>query len=141
MMQPPHDSDLSRETLESDHDLTERVRSLLTGALRRQIWLMFLDHEARQLPVIMPSDVPRRPRDGEAVGFGRFLGSVVDELEATTAVITFERRGSDTYDESDREWFRLIRDACSSSGIALRGPLLCHTEGVRWVSPEDYAIE
>ena len=139
-MKPPRYSDIGNETLGSDRDLTERVETLLTGALRRQIWLMFLDDESRQLPVVMPSYVPRRPRDGEAQGFGRFVRSVMDELGASTAVVTFERPGPDTYDAADREWFRLLRDACVSSGIVLRGPLLCHTTGVRWVSPEDYAM-
>jgi len=139
-MKTPRYSDVGHEPLSSDDKLLQRAELLLEHALRRQIWLMFLDSDSRQLPVIMPTYVPERPGRREAEGFGRFLRELVDDFEAASVAITCERRGGDSYDDADREWFRLIRDACLSSDVALRGPMLCHDSGVRWVAPEDYAI-
>jgi len=139
-MKTPRYSDVGEEPLVSDEKLLERTQLLLDHALRRQIWLMFLDADARQLPIIMPTYVPERPGRREAEGFGRFIRELVDDFGAASVVITFERRGNDSYDEPDREWFRLIRDACLSSEVVLRGPMLCHDTGVRWVAAEDYVI-
>ena len=139
-MKTPRYSDVGQHPLTTDQQLVERTELLLEHALRRQIWLMFLDGEYRQLPVIMPTYVPERPGRREAEGFGRFLRELVDDFDAASVAITLERRGDDSYDDADREWFRLIRDACVSSGVVLRGPMLCHNTGVRWVAAEDYAI-
>jgi hypothetical protein len=139
-MKTPRYSDVGEEPLATDEKLVERAEMLLEHALRRQIWLMFLDDESRQLPVIMPTYVPARPGPRESEGFGRFLRELVDDFGAASVAITFERRGGDSYDEADRAWFRLIHDACVSSDVPLRGPMLCHNTGVRWVAAEDYAI-
>ncbi|MGV8885138.1 MAG: hypothetical protein ACOH1T_06060 [Microbacteriaceae bacterium] len=101
---------------------------------------MFLDSDDRQLPLLMPADVPRRPGVREAQGFGRFIADLVADCEAATIAITFERRGNDTITPIDVEWFRLARDACEAAEVTLRGPMLCYGGGVRWVAAEDYAL-
>jgi len=139
-MKPPHYDTVRDLALTTDELLLERVRVLLDDGYRRQLWLMFLDHNDRQLPLIMPTDIPKRPRPGDTLGFGEFLRALNDDVEATTIVITLERRGSDRITEIDAEWFRLVRESCLYAELPLRGPLLCHSEGVRWVATEDYAM-
>ena len=88
----------------------------------------------------MPTDVPANPKTTDATNLARFIRGVNDELEATSIVVSLERRGSDEISNDDRAWFRLVRDACAMAELRLRGPLLVHTRGVRWVAAEDYAI-
>jgi len=139
-MKTPNYEDTHEHPLITDEDVLERVTLLVRNALRRQLWLMFLDGEDRQLPVLMPTDVPANPKTTDATNLARFIRGVNDELEATSIVVSLERRGSDEISNDDRAWFRLVRDACAMAELRLRGPLLVHTRGVRWVAAEDYAI-
>ena len=139
-MTTPDFRDVRDTVLDTDDALLERARALLQQGVRRQIWLMFLDDEGRQLPLLMPIDVPRRPGAREAPALARLLAELVDDFEASHVVVTLERRGRDLVSTSDAEWFRLARDACAGAGVNMRGPMLCHTGGVRWVAAEDYAI-
>ena len=139
-MKTPNYEDTHEHPLITDEDVLEHVTLLVRNALRRQLWLMFLDGEDRQLPVLMPTDVPANPKTTDATNLARFIRGVNDELEATSIVVSLERRGSDEISNDDRAWFRLVRDACAMAELRLRGPLLVHTRGVRWVAAEDYAI-
>jgi len=139
-MKTPNYEDTHEHPLTTDEAVLERVTLLVRNALRRQLWLMFLDGEDRQLPVLMPTDVPANPKTTDATNLARFIRGVNDELEATSIVVSLERRGSDEISNDDRAWFRLVRDACAMAELRLRGPLLVHTRGVRWVAAEDYAI-
>lgn len=138
MTNTPQFNDLSDVSLDTDADITDRVASLLEHAMRRQVWIMFLDGESRQLPVLMPSYVPRRPNDSDACRLADFFRDLRDELDATTIVLTFERPGSPDLNERDREWLRMLREGCVLAGVSFRGPLLCHTAGVRWVPLDEY---
>ena len=139
-MTPQPYEDVREIPLTTDDQVLTRVADLIQHAIRRQVWLMFLDEEQRQLPLLMPSYVPRHP-EPDAVGpFGEFLGHLFEEVDASSMVIIFERIGSDTLSESDREWFRLIHAACQAENIPLRGPILAHDGGVRWIATEDYLI-
>ena len=139
-MTPQPYEDVREIPLATDALVLTRVVDLIQHSIRRQIWLMFLDEEQRQLPVLMPSYVPRRPEAGALGPFGEFLGGLFDEVDASSMVIIYERVGSDSLSDSDREWFRLIHASCLAERIPLRGPLLAHDGGVRWIAPEDYLI-
>ena len=135
----PKFDDVRDERLTADEDVMQRVGALLQRAVRRQLWLMFLDDEARQLPVIMPSYVPRSPSDGHRSHFASFVGVLTEDVEADAIVMVYERRGSDELRDADRRWLRFIADACTEASVPLRGPLLLHDGGARWIAPEDYA--
>ena len=139
-MTPQRYEDVRDIALSSDEAVLARVSDLIDRAFRRQVWLMFLVDEARQLPLLMPSYVPRRPEEGALAPFGEFIGGLFDEVAAASMVIVFERVGSDTISDGDREWFRLIHSACVVENIPLRGPLLAHSRGIRWIAMEDYLI-
>jgi hypothetical protein len=132
--------EVHEQPLETDEQVLERVQELLRNGIRQQLWLMFLDGADRQLPLLMPTDIPRRPGQRDATDLARFIHGIIDEIDATSVVATLERRGSDTIGDDDREWFRLVRDACEMAEVKLRGPLLCHANGVRWVAAEDYVM-
>lgn len=105
--------------------------------MRRQLWMMFLDAKAFQLPLLMPSSIPRHPGKRHTENFAHFVSELVDELDAAAVVFVLERPGSDAMSETDREWFRLAVDGCQRVGVPLRGPLLCHDGGLRWIATED----
>jgi hypothetical protein len=139
-MQTPRYEDTQEHPLTTDENVLERVKLLVHTAMRRQLWLMFADGDDRQLPLLMPTDVPRNPEDADPANLARFIREATDDLNADSIIVTLERRGSDEITEDDRAWFRLVHDACAMAELKLRGPLLCHTRGVRWVALEDYAI-
>jgi hypothetical protein len=66
----PHDA----PPLLTDDDVKRRVEALVGPALRdRTLWLLFVDGDSRQAPVVMPiNDLPRLP-DGVITGLGSVL--------------------------------------------------------------------
>ncbi len=136
-MTAPRASDATLLPLRSDPEVLDRVRALLGRAHRRQLWLMFLDHDDRQLPLLMPSDIPPRPEPGDARRLAAFIRDLVDELDARSVIVSLERRGRDELTELDREWLGMMRDAAAFAAVPMRGPLLVHRSGVRWIAAED----
>ena len=123
--------------LTTDEHVLSRAKLLLGTAMRRQLWFMFLDGDNIQLPLLMPTDVPRSPNNANPADLARFIRGVIDEADASTIIVALERRGSDEITSDDRAWFRLVREACAMIELPQRGPVLCHTGGVRWVAAED----
>lgn len=136
-MTVPHASDATLLPLTHDADVLERVSVLLGRAFRRQIWLMFLDGDDRQLPLLMPSDIPPEPAAGDAARLSEFIGELVDTVDARSVIICLERRARDELTDVDRAWLRMMRDAAQLAAVPLRGPLLVHRTGVRWIGAED----
>lgn len=126
--------------LSDDDAVLERVSALIGSAYRRQIWMLLLDERDVQLPQLLPMDVPRRARRGELEGYAAFLETVTRLAGAASVVAVLERPGEETYSDADRSWFRFVTDAACRAGVRLRGPILSHRGGVRWVAAEDYAL-
>lgn len=103
---------------------------LLGTAIRRQLWVMFLDEHDRPLPLIVPMALPPRPGLGASAGLGAFLRDVAASEGARGLVVTYERRARQDLTEADAVWLRTIADACAGSGLVTWGPFLCHTRGV-----------
>lgn len=120
-----------------DLDVLERVQALLGRGHRRQLWLMFVDDRHRQLPLLMPSDIPPLPREHDEHSLADFIDSLVAMVDAHAVIVTLERRGDDAITDVDRRWLRLVREACRLAEVPLRGPLLAHGRGVRWIAAED----
>jgi hypothetical protein len=132
--------DVADVSLATDEALLERVRDLVEGAYRRQLWLMFLDDEHRQLPIVIPHDVPDRPHRVHRDGFRPFIARLVDEIRPAGIVIVLERPGNDTLRRGDREWFAVVDEACRATGVVRRGPILAHEDGFRWIADEDFRV-
>lgn len=123
--------------LTSDEDVLSLVADLLERATRRQGWLLFLDARRCPIPLLLPVDLPRRPRSEDGRAFARFLNEVVAEVGAGAWIFALERRGDDVVTETDRVWLRVAGDAAAGCDRPLRGPLLVHDTGVRWIGAQD----
>ena len=125
--------------LTTDADILRRVHDLIGRANLAQLWLLFLDHEDVQLPLLIPiNGLPLYPDDG-AAGIFANVADMMPGVGADSLVIVWERRGAPKMTDRDAAWLRYLAAACASAGVRLRAVLLSHSEGVRWVPPDDYA--
>jgi hypothetical protein len=129
--------DVADISLATDEALLERVRDLVEGAYRRQLWFMFLDDDDRQLPLLVPLDVPALPGHEHPEPLGPFIAALVDEVRPRSVVVVLERPGPDELSRGDREWFAVADDACRAAGVLRRGSILAHDDGFRWIAAED----
>jgi hypothetical protein len=129
--------DVADVSLATDEALLERVRDLVEGAYRQQLWFMFLDERDRQLPLLIPFDVPDRPDEEHRDRLDPFVAHLVDEVQPRSIVVVLERPGPDWLTVSDREWFAVIDDACRAAGVVRRGPIVAYDDGFRWIAAED----
>lgn len=121
--------------LSTDALIHERATQLVGRAVRRQLWLFFLDEHDVQLPVIMPiDDLPMSPPSGLIPGIATFSEAV----GASSVVAVLERYGDATLSPSDTAWARQLRETCTATSVRLRAILLSHRRGVRWVAEDDY---
>jgi hypothetical protein len=122
------------QPLTTDALIHERATALVGRAVRRQLWLLFLDEHDLQLPVIMPiDDLPVSPPDGAKLP----IAAIAQEVGARSVVVVLERYGDDTLTENDKEWARHLRESCAATSVRLRAILLSHRRGVRWVAVDD----
>ncbi|GAA4846532.1 hypothetical protein GCM10023221_26450 [Luteimicrobium xylanilyticum] len=134
----PDALDLPDLPLTTDEDVTERVRDVVGCAARRQLWLFFLDADDCQLPVLLPiPDFPPSPDGGNAEQLAASLAALVEELDAAQVVVVWERRLDDRATTLDRAWATRLAEACRVAGVRLRGQLLSHRRGVRWLVPDE----
>lgn len=121
----------------TDDDVLRRVTELIGPACAvRQLWIMFVDGDGRQTPVIVPiADIPRRPQPGPLDGLTRILAGLRDELATDlgpgSVILTVERVGTDDVLAADREWAGALAGACARAGLALRGVFLSTGTAVR----------
>lgn len=122
--------------LDDDAALLERVRTLVQRGFVRRLWLVLLDDESRQLPV-MPQieEMPRSP-GADAV---QVLAQLLDQVgEFCTAVaFVLERPGRPRPEPDDLAWADAIARAASGSPVRLRAVLLAHGVGVDPVEPSE----
>jgi hypothetical protein len=134
-MTTPHFDDVRAIPLTTDADLIARVEHLLRRALRRQLWLMFLDENDLQSQTVIPIDeLPDRPDSQSPFGHG--LATVMEGLEVRTLVAVLERPGGELLTDDDHAWATHLRDECGRAGVPFRGPILCHSRGVRRMEPD-----
>ena len=122
--------------LRSDDDGLSRVRDLVGAASAdRTIWLMFIDGDGWQNPVLMPIDgVSAAPDPRLLSGLTEILCGIGGDLatdRAGSVIFTCERLGPDEVLADDLAWADALRGACRSSGIEVRGVFLSTRSGVR----------
>lgn len=121
--------------LTTDALIQQRATELVGRAVRRQLWLFFLDENDVQLPLIVPiDDLPVSPPDEPMLGIADFA----DAAGASCIVAVLERYGDDALTSGDKAWARSLREGCGATSIRLRAILLSHRRGVRWVAQDDY---
>lgn len=123
--------------LRTDADVLDRVRGLVGPAVTdRQLWIMLVDGDDRQAPVVMPiSDVPRRPEATRLSSLAAILEPLGADLVTArgpgSVILTLERCGLDAILPTDREWAGALTTMCEHAGMRLRGIFLSTTGGVR----------
>lgn len=137
-MKPPRFDETQLLPLTTDAAIEERIAHLVGRAISRQLWLMFLDQDDLQLPLLIPIDgLPDSPTDDQSAEVLDRVRDVMEQIGATAIVVVLERYGSETLTAQDVEWARSLRRGCLRGGIALRAQLLSHRGGVRWIAQDD----
>lgn len=151
-IESPNDPRISPDrVLEADTDLEEFLDVLLQDALRRQIWLLFLDADHRLIGPIMPmDDHPMRPDEVCAtddlgdVPFSRVLlaraGMIAEALDAASCVVVHERAGAAKPSAEVDEWALALRREATEAGLPLRTQFLLHDAGVAMI-PADRELQ
>ncbi|MBC3190516.1 hypothetical protein H7X46_05490 [Pseudonocardia sp. C8] len=133
-MTTPHISELP--ALRTAADVHERVTMLVGAATTdRQLWIMFVDGDGVQAPVIVPiTEMPAEPGPETAERLAEVLGGLRAQLATDqgpgAVVLTWERLGPDRPLPADRAWARALADACAASGIPGRGTFLSTPGGI-----------
>ncbi len=136
--------------LTTDVELQRWLDELLRGATRPQLWLIFLDDEARVVPPLMPcGDLPPdpyMPTPTDDLGvlpvvsvLAARVGALVELLGAAQAVLVWERPGTARLSPIDRGWASGMARACSEAGVPLRAQCLLHDGGSIVLAADDSA--
>lgn len=124
--------------LTTDALIQERVSSLVGKACRRQFWLLFLDEDSVQLPLLIPiGDPPAHPQPESDALLG-MVENAAESVGATSVVVVIERYADESLTASDLAWAAWLDTAFHDHEIVLRGMLLSHRRGVRWIAQDDY---
>ncbi len=113
--------------LRTDDDVARRVAALIGRATRDDtLWLLFVDGDDRQTPVVMPVEEVSGPPDGEMVmALGNVLEGVLPDLVTAAGVgsVVFvrERLGPDFVVPADRAWAEALATMCREREIRSRG--------------------
>lgn len=117
----------------TDDDVLDRVTALVGPALTaRQLWLLFLDGDRRQAPMVVPiEDLPERPEDLENLGFvvQGVMPALATDAGAGAVVFVLERRGPDVATATDEAWADHL--GAMSADVTVDGVYLSAPGGVR----------
>jgi hypothetical protein len=122
--------------LTTDDAVLERVEQLVGPAIvPRRLWVMFVDGDQRQAPVMMPiDDIPPRP-DRTVEGLRAVLAGFVPDLATDTGpgsvVFVLERLGDERVTSVDRAWVEALTKTCGDVRVAARGVYRSTPDGVR----------
>lgn len=137
-MKTPNYEETRLQPLTTDALLEARVADLIGRAIKRQLWFLFLDDGQVQLPLIIPvDDLPVLP-DAHLDTIARQMSAAMDAAGARSVVIVIERYAESALTDADRAWARSLHDAFEQGRVTVRGILLSHRRGVRWVAQDDY---
>lgn len=111
--------------------LDARVRQLVPTAVTRQVWLILLDSDDIQMPVMLPlGGLPQLAPSGRAEGVAELLLSLHAEFQAATFVFLVERPGPATLVRADVDALRSLLIAGRDAPFQVRCAYLCHDDGV-----------
>jgi hypothetical protein len=128
------------QPLTTDSQIERRVESLIGRAQNRQIWLLFLDSNLVQSPLVLPvSDIPVAPPGDDLDNWSELLRGTTQAVDCSDVIVVIERYAAERLTDADRAWARTLRDGCRVAGVTLRAVVLSHRNGVRLLADEDYA--
>lgn len=127
------------QPLDSDLEVERRVDTLIGRAHQRQLWLLFLDEERVQLPLLIPVEhLPSELPEAGGSSFALAIHDTARTVGAASVVIVLEELHGPEITARDRAWAKAIHEACEAEGVPVRGILLSHRGGVRWMPQHDY---
>jgi hypothetical protein len=139
-MKPPLYEETELQPLVTDAEIEGRVADLIGRANSRQLWLLFLDEFAVQLPLLIPIEsLPTEPTAEETELIIQRVRELMGEIGATAVVTVLERYGAAALTAQDAAWARSLRAGCDEQGVILRAQLLSHRTGVRWISDDEWS--
>ncbi|MCZ4501178.1 MAG: hypothetical protein JWQ74_3735 [Marmoricola sp.] len=139
MTQPPPYEQTHGRPLVTDDDIEERVAAIVGRAQQREIWLLFLDGDGMQLPVLAPfGEPPIVPDKSDLPAWSGVIGEIVEATGARSVIAVIERYGSQFLTHPDRLWARLVANACGEAVVPLRAIVVSHRRGVCVIPPDDY---
>ncbi len=126
------------EPLRTDEQLLDRVGRIVGAAIRPQLWLMLLDAQERQLPLLVPVEgIPAHPELDAVAGMARIVEQLARSAGAASVVAVLERPGGELPDRGVRAWGAVLVDAAAEARIPLRALLLAHDAGVSLLGIDD----
>lgn len=142
-------TDLKNRVLDHDDDLRDALEVLLQEAIRRQMWLLFIDDRGCLGPPLMPmADYPGDPDEivdvddlgevAQSVLLMSRIGMLLESTGHARIVLAWEHPGPDAIGAEERAWARAMASAAAELGIALRAQFIVHDEGVRQLHLDDY---
>lgn len=129
--------------LDTDAQILDHAGSLLSTAIRRQTWLLFLDDDNLPVPLLIPIDgFPRVPGPEGALPFVSNLTREGLGIDGLSMIVVWERPGGEALSNDEKAWVTGFADAFAelarTDGLrnrpTLRAQLLLHDAGVRWIS-------
>jgi hypothetical protein len=125
--------------LDTDADVLDRVDQIIGEDARRDraLWLLFLDADAVQLPVVVPiDDIPANPDPDCARSICDMSAHVLnDAAPGGSAVITLVRDHRQGMPDSDQQWLMAFQAAAARTGVRLRMFCVATRDGVRRLEP------
>lgn len=124
----------SSTPLLTDRDKVTRIRDLLAPATNpSQLWIMILDADGYQTPILIPLDErPTFPEPSLIDGLISALSTVIDDQTDGRGEIMFvlERFGPFGSTADDHCWAAALAGACARAGIGHAGTFLLSRGGV-----------
>lgn len=134
-----HAQEASEQPLTTSHDKIARVRDILAPARSpAQLWVLLLDRDSFQSPLMVPIDQRSDLPDPEMI---EAVISAVSTLaheqlgNGCQAMFVLERTGPFGITEKDHCWAAALDGACARTGIASAGTFLLSPGGVSSVVP------
>ncbi len=118
--------------LSTDDDMMAFVSRTMGHAVRDQTWLWLTDPDGSGFGTVLQLD--HSEPDG-AVPLP--VWQKVAEVAGRELGLVYERRGPDVLSAADRRRLRAELHEAIDRGLRIRGPILVHDTGSRWLGPDD----
>ena len=112
--------------LRTDAEVLERVEQLVgRAASPSTLWLLLVDGDDRQAPVVTPIDGAPPWPDGFVDGLARVVAGIAPDLATPngpgSVIFVRERLGSRHVTDQDQAWAQALASMCGRVGVVLRG--------------------
>lgn len=140
---------LDSPTLPDDR-LCAKLAPVMQTALRRQLWLFFLDGDDEVVGPVMPcADYPIDPAEPVITAdlgpaetsevFGARFAALMEEFGFEFIALVWERIGDAELDDDTRRWASALGGVLAARGVGVRAQMLLHDRGLRMLTVDEVA--